>query len=77
MLYLLVFISKFCGEVLKIPHFECILQIELKLLDSKFYLYENLNTYDDNCLPEMKKQQLADNRKLLVSRITDLVGRRI
>ena len=46
MLYLLVFISKFCGEVLKIPHFECILQIELKLLDSKFYLYETLNTYD-------------------------------
>lgn len=77
MLYLLVFISKFCGEVLKIPHFECILQIELKLLDSKFYLYEAFNTSDDNCLPKMKKQQLAHNRKLLVSRITDLVGRRI
>ena len=77
MLYLLVFISKFCGEVLKIPHFECILQIELKLLDSKFYLFETFNTSDDNCLPKMKKQQLAHNRKLLVSRITDLVGRRI
>ena len=77
MLYLIVFISKFCGEVLKIPHFECILQIELKLLDSKFCLYETFNTSDDNCLPKMKKQQLAHNRKLLVSRITDLVGRRI
>ena len=77
MLYLIVFISKFWGEVLKIPHFECILQIELKLLDSKFYLYETYNTYDDNYLPKMKKQQLAYNRKLLVSRRTDLVGRRI